>query len=174
MSTTVITGHQGNFVVAAGDNFDDVLGSSTSTMTGQITNFALKLEQEDILHTPFPGSGSVTFGKQYYKGRAVATVDFDGAYPSGHIFGGAAMSAAAYQDFTPNVSKMDGAGATTTAHGTGDQATGTILMTLTSSTGETITIKGSLFNEKLGVNKRSGLNTISGQVVGEVTAAATA
>jgi hypothetical protein len=171
MSTTVIAGHTGNFSLEPGagtDYWEDILGSATATMTGQVTQWELTIEQEEILHTPFVRgtSGQEVYGKQYYQGRATATCHFEGAYPSGHIFAGGAIvnSGAAttnYQDLLP------GTGAT--------QATGMVTLKLTNdtiaATDKTITMTGSLFNIRLGVNRRSGLNTISGDVIGEITAA---
>lgn len=75
------------------------------------------------------------------------------------------MSTTDHKDLAEGGAKMTG----TTAE---QQATGTVALTLTSSTGKTITVKGAVFNVRLGVNRRTGLNTISGDVLGEVTASA--
>jgi hypothetical protein len=169
MSTSVVTGVSGTFAFTASDPWEEIGGSATGGMTGQITRYELTVEQEAIEHTALAiaTSGRHLLGKAYYRGRATATCHFEGAYPSGRIFAGGIIvnSGAAttnYQDLTP------GTGA---AAATGKV---TLLLTLDTvpTTDQTITMTGAVFNIRIGVNKQSGLNTISADVIGEVTGSA--
>ena len=82
--------------------------------------------------------------RKWYHGEPEVTVDFNGHWPNGVAY--------------PIASVAEGIAAST--------------LTLTTESGKTITIVGMVRNIKLGVNRHTGLNSMSASFIGRITVTA--
>lgn len=126
------------------------VGDAFSTICDiEIFEWKMNASQERIESTTFT---TTSIFRTWYMGVATVTVDIQGHYPSGVAY--------------PYASVAAGKGVTS--------ATAADTLTLTSSTGDTITVRGRINNPKIGVNRRTGLNSLTARFIGRITAAATA
>lgn len=138
----VITGHQGKFSMTSGAPWEELMDTTTSVTVGHIFRFDLEVEQEEIECTQF--DATLIDGREYFFGMATAKGSFEGAYGADQAF--------PFGDLVPGTAQS------------------TLL--LTTETGKTITVTANLENIVLGVNRRTGLNSINADFVGQITAAA--
>lgn len=125
-------------------------GDAFSTICDiEIFEWKMNATQERIESTTFTSS---SIYRSWYMGTATVTVDIQGHYPSGVAF--------------PTASVAAGRGLTS--------ATAADTLTLTSTTGETVTVRGRINNPKIGVNRRTGLNSLTAKFIGRITGSATA
>ena len=136
--------------MAAGDPLSGVGGNLTltgefSTVAGvEVTDWTLNVSPEKIESTTFADAGIY---RKWYHGEPEVTVDFNGHWPGNVVF------------LTADVA--EGAANSTL-----------LLRTQEATTDFTITVVGMVRNIKLGVNRHTGLNSMTASFIGRITATA--